>query len=50
MADELFEHFVDQLLAFDVDLAGRLVEDQNGRVAQDGPGQRDPLSLSASTF
>ena len=37
VAGELFEHFVNQLLALEVDLAGGLVEDQNGRVAQDGP-------------
>ena len=27
--------------------AGRLVEDQHGRVLQDGPGDRDPLALAS---
>ena len=44
---ELLEHLVDQLLAFQVDLAGRLVENQDRRVAEDGPGQCDPLPLPA---
>ena len=41
------KHLLDGLLAFQVDLAGGLVEDQDGRVAEDGPGQGDPLPLAA---
>ena len=34
-------------LALGVGLAGELVEDQDARVAQDGPGQGEPLLLAA---
>ena len=47
---KLFQHLVDQLLALQIDLAGRFVQDQNRRIAQDGPGQRDALALSAGEF
>ena len=46
VARELFQHFVDQLLALQIDLAGSFVQDQDRRIAQDGPGQRDPLALA----
>ena len=46
-ADELLQHLVDQLLALQVDLAGGFVEDQDRRVAEDRPGQGDPLPLAA---
>ena len=38
---------VDQGLALGVGLAGELVEDQDARVAQDGPGQGQALLLAA---
>ena len=46
-ANELLEDLLDELLAFQVDLAGGLVEDENGRVAEDGAGQGDPLALAS---
>ena len=46
-AGELLQHLMNKLLAFQVDLAGRLVENQDGRVAEDCPGQGDPLPLAA---
>ena len=45
VANELFQHLVDQLLALQVDLARGLVEDQQGRIAQDRPGQGNSLPL-----
>ena len=47
VANELLQHLVNELFAFQVDLAGGLVQDQDGRIAQDGPRQRDSLPLSA---
>ena len=47
VAGELLQHAVDQLLALQVDLAGGFVEDQDRRIAEDRPGQRDPLPLAA---
>jgi hypothetical protein len=44
---ELLQHFVDQPFALDVDLAGRLVEDEDIRVAKDDAGQGDALPLTA---
>ena len=38
---------MNQLLAFDVDLAGGFVEDQDFGIAEDGAGERDPLPLAA---
>ena len=35
------------LLAVRIDLTGGLVEDEDGRVADDRPGDGDPLALSA---
>ena len=37
---KLFECLVDQLLAFDIDLAGRLIQNQNLRIAENGASQR----------
>ena len=34
-------------LAFRIERAGRLVEQQDGRIAQDGAGERDALALAA---
>ncbi len=36
----------DELLGFGVERTGRFVEDQDGGVAQDRPGDRDSLTLS----
>ena len=47
VADEFFQHFLNGLLAFKIHLAGGLVEDQDRGVAEDGPGQRNPLPLPA---
>ena len=47
VAGERLQHLLDRLLAFQVDLAGGLVEDQDRRVAEDRPGQGDPLPLAA---
>ena len=44
VARELLEHVEDELFAFDVDLAGRFVEEQDLGVAEDGPGERDALA------
>ena len=44
---ELLDRLADQGLVLDVDGAGGLVEDQDGRVAEHGPGQGDPLPLAA---
>ena len=45
--DELGDRLVDAALAVRVDLRGRLVEDQNRRIAQDRAGDGDPLLLPA---
>ena len=47
VAGELFQDLLDGLLALQIDLAGGLVEDQDGRIAEDGPRQGDALPLSA---
>ena len=47
VAGELFQHLLDRLFALQIDLAGGLVEDQDGRIAEDGPGQGDALPLAA---
>ena len=47
VAGEFFEHLEDELLAFDVDLAGGFVEEQDFGVAEDGAGERDALPLAA---
>ena len=39
VAGEMFQHSVDQLFALQIDLAGGFVQDQDRRIAQDGPGQ-----------
>jgi hypothetical protein len=44
------EHAMNHLLAFEIDLARGLVENQNCRIAQDGPSQRDALALAAGKF
>ena len=46
-AGELLDRLADQGLVLDVHGAGGLVEDQDGRVAEHGPGQGDPLPLAA---
>src|SRR5690606_25207761 len=45
--EELLDRLLDEALGFRVERGCRLVEDQNRRVAQDRPGNGDPLSLSA---
>ena len=47
VAGELLDRLADQGLVLDVDGAGGLVEDQDGRVAEHGAGQGDPLPLAA---
>ena len=44
---ELLQDLLDGLLALQIDLAGGFVEDQDGRIAEDGPGQGDALPLAA---
>jgi uncharacterized membrane protein YccC len=44
---ELPQSLLDEDLAFRVQRAGGLVEQQDRRVAQDGAGERDPLALAA---
>ena len=46
-ADEFFQDFLDQLLALQIDLAGGLIEDQDGRIAENRAGQGNPLPLPA---
>ena len=46
-ADKLFEHFVNELLAFQIDLAGRFIQDQELRIAKDRSGKQKPLPLAA---
>ena len=46
VADEVLQSPVYQLLALDVYLAGCLVQDQDFRIAQNGPCQGNPLTLS----
>ena len=41
------ERLLDQALGVAVERAGRLVEDQDARVAQDRARDRDPLALAA---
>ena len=45
--DELFQHLLNGLFAFQVHLAGGLVQDQDRRIAEYGPGKCDPLPLPA---
>ena len=45
--EKLFEHFEDELFAFDIDLARGFVEEQDFRVAENGAGKRDALALAA---
>ena len=47
VAGEFFEHLEDELLAFDVDLAGGFVEQQDFGIAEDRAGERDALPLAA---
>lgn len=46
-ADEVGQGGADALLGLAVDLAERLVEDEDRRVAEDRAGQGDPLRLAA---
>src|SRR4051794_22505440 len=46
VAGEFLDGLADQGLVLDVDGAGGLVEDQDGRVAEHGAGQGDPLALA----
>ena len=41
------QRVVDRLLGAGVDGAGGVVQDEDRRVGQDRPGQRDPLALAA---
>ena len=43
---QLVECLLDENLAFGVERRGRLVEQQNGRVAQDRPCDRNALTLT----
>ena len=45
--DQVVERLLDLALGLGVDRRGRLVEDQDPRVDQQGPGDRDPLPLAA---
>ena len=45
--EEQVEGLVDLVLGLGVDLAGGFVEDEDRRVAEDGPGDGDPLPLPA---
>ncbi len=47
---QLPQRLLHEGLALGVQRAGRLVEEQDGRVAQDRPGQCDPLTLPAREF
>ena len=44
---EVFQGLLDELLAFAVERARSLVEHEDGRVGQDGAGNRDALALTA---
>ncbi len=44
---EFFQCFLNERLALGIESAGRLVEQQDGRVTQDGAGDGDTLALSA---
>ena len=46
-AGEAVEGAADQRLALGVERGGRLVEEQDRRVAQDGAGDREALALAA---
>ncbi len=46
-AGERLERLLDRLLALGVDAAGGFVEDQDRRIVQDRPGDREPLPLAA---
>ena len=45
---ELGQRLIDQLLAFDVDLARGFVQNQDFRIAEKRPGQRNALALAAA--
>ena len=45
--EQCVERGVDLLLDMDVDRAGRVVEDEDRGIEQEGPRDRDPLSLAA---
>src|SRR5262249_29938985 len=47
VAGELLDRLADQGLVLDIDGARRLVEDEDGGVAEHRPGQRDSLALAA---
>src|SRR5262245_10749093 len=47
VADEVAQGPMDQRLALGIGLAGTLVEDEDARIAQDGPRQGNPLLLPA---
>jgi hypothetical protein len=47
VAHQLFQRALYQRLAFGVQRGGRLVQQQQRRVAQDGPCDRDALTLAA---
>ena len=44
---EFLDRLANEQLVLDIDGAGRLVEDQDGRIAEHGAGQRDSLALAA---
>src|SRR5712692_2775800 len=44
-AHEVAQPFLDQRLGFGIQTRSGLVEDQDARIRQDGPGDRDPLLL-----
>ena len=45
-ANKLSQHLMDLLLALQIHLTGRLIQDQNPRVAKDGAGEGNSLLLS----
>jgi len=47
VSGEPFQGVLDHVLGFAVDRAGRFIEQQDRRVAEQGAGQRDPLALAA---
>ena len=46
IGDQAIQGLLDLVLGLRVDAAGRLVEDQDARVVEDRPGNRDSLTLA----
>jgi len=45
--DQSIERFLNLMLGFGIDAAGRFVENQDSRAMQDGAGNRNPLPFAA---